>query len=121
MILTQRLSVTGVINTQVFDAGLASTEKEKKRLIGVALQVTGYADNKVQGYHERAKVFEINDTLIDLELATFLENESKPGPRITYQEVGLEIPAGETFKAAIQCGPTAKDLKGHYVYELIGG
>lgn len=121
MELKQLFRITGVANQITYDAGLASTETEKKKLLYVGIQTTGYADNDIQGYHERAKVFDIPDTLVDVEVAAFNENESKPGPRITQVEVGLDIPVGETFKVAIKCGATAKDLKGFYAYELIGG
>lgn len=121
MILTQLFRVTGVVNDIAYDTGLSSTTTEKKRLIGVGLQVTGYAGNDVQGYHERAKVFDIPDTHIDVELAAFNEDESKPGARLNYKEVGLDVPVGETFKAAIKCGATAKDLIGYYDYEIIAG
>ena len=121
MEIKQLFRVTGVANDIAYDTGLSSTDAEKKRLLYIAIQVTGYADNDVQGYHERAKIFDIPDTLIDLEPPAFTENESKPGPRITQIEVGLDIPVGETFKAAIKCGATAKNIKGFYAYELIGG
>ena len=121
MELKQLFRVTGVANQIAYDSGLASTETEKKRLLYVGIQVTGYSDNDVQGYHERAKVFDIPDTLIDVELPTFIEDESKPGPRITQVEVGLDIPVGETFKTAIKSGATPNDLKGFYAYELMGG
>jgi len=121
MELKQLFRVTGAANDIAYDAGLASTEKEKKRLLYIGIQVTGYADNDIQGYHERAKVFEIPDTLIDIEATTFDTNVSKPGARITQIEVGLDIPAGEVFKIAIKSGATAKNIKGFYAYEIIGG
>jgi len=117
----QLFRITGAANQIAYDTGVSSTETEKKRLLYLGVQLTGYADNDVQGYHERTKVFDIPDTLIDVELTTFNENESKPGPRITQVEVGLDIPVGETFKAAIKCGATAKNFRGFYAYELIGG
>jgi hypothetical protein len=122
MKFTQDFTITGVIAKETLDSiGLTSTEKEKKKLLGVFLQVSGYAKNKVVGYHEQTKVFTIYDTLIDVETAAFTENESKPGPRITYHEVGIELPIGQTFKVGIVCGATAKDLLGHYEYEIMGG
>jgi hypothetical protein len=32
--------------------------------------------------------------------------------------VGLDLPLGETFKIAIKCGATAKNVWGTYNYEL---
>jgi hypothetical protein len=119
MILRQPFKVTGVANQIEYDEGLISTAAEKKRLLSVHLLVTGYADNEIQGYHERAKAFGVPDRLVDVETDAFTENEAKPGARINDLEIGLEIPVGETFKVAIKCGATAKNLHGFYAYELM--
>lgn len=119
MVLTQLFRVTGVANTITYDAGLASTEAEKKRLLSVNLLVTNYKDNDVQGYHERAKVFDIPDRLLDMEDAGMSLNRAKPGARINEIEVALEIPIGEKFKVAISCGADVANLHGFYKYELI--
>jgi len=119
MSLTKLFRVTGVANKIQYDEGLESTAAEKKRLLKVHFLVNGYADNDVQGYHERAKVYDIPDRLIDMEADAFTTNYAKPGARINEIEVGLEIPVGEKFKAAIRCGATAKDLHGYYEYELM--
>lgn len=119
MIFRQLFRITGVANSIVYDSGLQSTEGEKKRLLSVNQVVTGYAGNDVQGYHERAKVLDVPDVLVDQETAAFTEDESKPGARINTFEIGLEIPVGESYKAAIKCGATAKNLIGFYEYELI--
>jgi len=57
--------------------------------------------------------------LIDVEADTYNTNLAKPGARINEIEVGLDIPAGETFKVAIKCGATPKNVHGYYAYELI--
>jgi len=119
MIFSQYFKVSGVANTIQYDDGLKSTEAEKKRLIAVKLVVDEIADNRVQGYHERARVFDFPDRLIDEETATGSINKAKPGARINEIEIGLDIPVGETFKVAIQCGATATDVMGAYIYELI--
>jgi len=121
MILSQIFRITGVASDEIEDAGITSTEKEKKRIVGVGLQVTGYAGNDVKSYHERTKIFEIPDTMIDLEATAFNTDLSKPGPRMTYKEVGLDLPVGETFNVSIKCGATNHNLIGYYDYELIGG
>lgn len=119
MILRQPFRLTGIINTIAYDEGLKSTEAEKKRLLSISLLVGGVSDNEVQGYHERAKVFGIPDRLIDVEGDAYNYNMAKPGARITEVEVGLEIPAGETFKIAIKCGAVLTEVFGCYNYELI--
>ena len=119
MILGQLFRVTGTANSIIYDGGLKSTEVEKKRLLSVNLLVSGHADNDIQGYQERAKVFDIPDRLLDVETDAFSYAYPKPGARINEIEVGLEIPVGEVFKVAIKCGATAKNLHGFYKYELM--
>jgi hypothetical protein len=119
MILRKPFKVTGVANEIAYDQGLPSTATEKARLLSVHLLITGYADNEIQGYHERAKAFGIPDRLLDVETDAYTEAEAKPGARINELEIGLEIPVGETFKVAIKCGATVKDVYGFYAYELM--
>jgi len=119
MILRQLFRITGVANAITYDDGLKSTEAEKKRLLSIDLLTSGVAGNDVQGYHERAKVYDIPDYLIDYEAGSDVANQAKPGLRMNNVEVGLEIPVGEVFKVAIKCGATAKNLYGCYNYELI--
>ena len=117
----QKISITGVANTITYDDGLKSTEAEPKRLIEVELVVDEVIDNDVQGYHERQKVFDVPDRLIDVETSTGSINTAKPGARLSAIDVNLDIPVGETFKLAIKCGATATDIKGCYVYEITKG
>lgn len=119
MIFRQYFKLTGVINTIAYDSGLTSTPTEKKKLLSVGLVVSDILDNQVQGYHEKAKVFDIPDRLIDEEDATGSINKAKPGARIGEIEVGIDIPIGEVFKVAIKCGAVAEDVYGTYNYELI--
>jgi len=118
MQFTQLFRVTGNANSITYDDGLKSTEAEKKRLLQVWVVTTGTAGNDLQGYHERAKVFDIPDYLIDYEAGSDVANQAKPGARINMIDVGLDIPVGEVFKVALKCGATAKNLAGCYVYEL---
>lgn len=118
MVLTQLFRVTGVANSIIYDGGLKSTEAEKKTLLSVHVVVNNYKDNDVQGYHERAKVFDVPDRLLDMEDEGMSLNRAKPGARINEIEVGLPIPVGETFKVAISCGANAANLHGFYKYEF---
>lgn len=119
MILRQLFRLTGVANSITYDDGLKSTEAEKKRLLSVWLLVSDYKDNDVQGYHERAKFFDIPDRLLDMENAGMSLDRAKPGARFNDIEVGLEIPVGEVFKVAIKCGADAAQVHGCYNYELM--
>lgn len=106
-------------NTIIYDSGLTSTPTEKKRLVSINLVLSSILDNQIQGYHEKAKVFDIPDRLIDVETDTFDYAYQKPGARINEIEVGLDIPIGEVFKLAIKIGATGADIYGTYNYELI--
>jgi len=114
----QLFRITGVANTIVYADALKSTEAEKKRLVSVRLLVNNYKDNDVQGYHERAKVFDLPDRLLDMEDNGLSLNRAKPGARINDLEVALDLPVGESFKVAIRCGADVSDVHGAYVYEL---
>ena len=121
MTLRQKFSIVASTNGVYYDdlGGLKSSEAEKKRLLSIWLVLSAVADNDIQGYLERAKIFDIPDRLIDVEDATGTINLSKPGARINEIEVALEIPAGEAFKIAAKTGATGATLKGCYNYELM--
>jgi len=117
----QAFRITGVANTITYDDGLKSTAAEPKRLAAVHIQMDAHAgtdDNEIQGYHERAKVFDIPEKLFPSEdvadtSSDVSEPRSKPVP------VDLDIPVGETFKVAIKCAATAVNVRGAYEYEMI--
>jgi len=121
MIFRQRFFVQGEVNDIIYDTGLKSTQAEKKRLLSVWLIADLILDNDIQGYHERAKVFDIPDRLIDMEVDAHTTNYAKPGARINEIEVGLDIPVGETFKVAVKSGAAASAIYGTYNYEIIAG
>lgn len=118
MIIREPFHIVGVANKITPDKGITSTAAEPKTIKSVSLLVTGYADNEIHGIHEKATPIKIPDRLIDVEVDAYNENEAKPGARISEIEVGLELPEGETFKMAIQCGATVKDVWGTYNYEI---
>jgi len=117
----QLIRITGATNAITYDDGLKSTEAEKKRLVACHIQMDGYAptdDNEVQGYHERAKVFDIPEKLFpsllySVEAAVLSEPMSKAIP------VDLDIPSGESFKVALKCSASNVNLRGAYEYEII--
>lgn len=121
MIFRQRFFVQGVINSIIYDAGLLSTQSEKKKLLSIWLISDLTLDNDIQGYHERAKVFDVPDRLVDVEIDAHTTNLAKPGARINEIEVGLDIPVGETFKIAVKSGAAASAIYGCYNYEIITG
>ena len=117
----QPFRITGVANSITYDTGLKSTESEPKKLITIHAQMAAYAgtdDNDLQGWHERAKVFEMPEKLIPSELAT--ATESKPAePRDRTIPVDIDIPIGETFKVALKCSATMTSVRGVYEYEIV--
>lgn len=121
MILRQKFYVAGVPSDIAYDTGLKSTQAEKKRLLSISIVASLTKDNDIQGYHEKAKVFEIPDRLVDVEIDAWTTNLAKPGARINEIEVGQEIPVGEVFKVAIKCGAVPSNIWGTYNYEIIAG
>lgn len=111
--------ITGVVNTVTFDTpGLQSSTENPKTLKSIIVQVSGYADNDVQGHHEREKIFDLPDKCIDTDEEGSTDKISKSFNRINEIPVGLEMPAGTSFQVAIRCGATNKDLIGAYRYEI---
>lgn len=121
MRLFQLFRVSGAANNITYDAGIKSTETEKKRLIAVHLELAAYAatdDNEIQGWQERAKIFEFPEKIFNAELA------AATAPANTRAKMGvipvdLEVPVGETFKIAIKCAATLNSLRGSYEYEIV--
>ena len=117
----QLFRITGVANAITYDSGLKSTETEPKRLVAIHVQSQAQAatdDNDVQGWHERAKVFELPEKLIATQLHTATA-QPQPDPNFTRIPVDIDIPVGETFKIANKCAATATNLRGVYEYEII--
>ena len=120
MIWHRELRITGSANATVFDDGLESTEKEPKILISILIQTSGYADNDIEGWLEKTKVFDLPDYLLDTtELAAATINPLS-AMRINEIPIQIDLAVGERFKVALRCGATTKNLKGAYVYEIKG-
>ena len=115
--LEKAFRITGQKNLTVFDAGLSSSKESQKRLIEVQVNVSGYADNTFEIWHERNRFITVPDkqlgTDADLGAANFPISTTK---RLSIQ-VDRDIPIGEKIQAAISCGATAKNVQGTYVYE----
>lgn len=121
MRLFQIFRITGVANSVIYDAGLKSTEVEKKRLIAVHLQMDKYAatdDNQVQGWLERAKIFELPEKMFPTELYSTVVSTTA-GVKMPSIPVDVDIPIGEIFKVAMSCAATAIDVRGAYEYEIL--
>lgn len=117
----QLIRITAGTNKVNYDGGLKSTAAEPKRLVACHIQMDKHAgtdDNDVQGYHERAKVFDIPEKLFPCCLtASVAPDKAEPTSKVI--PVDLDIPAGEIFKVAIKCSATNCNLRGAYEYEII--
>lgn len=117
----QLIRITGGANTITYDDGLKSTEAEKKRLLAVHIELTQYADtddNEIQGYHERAKVFDLPERLFNTE-ALAISVPANVRAKRDQVPVDLDIPVGESFKVAIKCASQPSNIRGAYEYEMI--
>lgn len=116
----QKFEVTGVASSTASDAGLESTEEERRHIDSVLLWVSGWAGNVVEIWLERELLAEIMDYHCQTDESSGSTNTQKDGGRELKFELGHDLPAGKTLKAKIRCGATNKNLKGSYVYRKIG-
>lgn len=112
-------TVTGVNNSTVLDDGLTSSQEAPKRLKSVMINVAAREGNKIQGWLEREKVFELPDTLIDTAELTGADTFPLSYNALNEIPVGVDMPVGTTFKVGIESGGTKSDLTGAYRYEII--
>ena len=119
MIYFQAFRITAIASDITYDAGLASTTEEPKRILSMLVQVEKYdSAADVRGYFEREKVCDVPSELIDTPESTGSTNTQKSINRINEIEVGMDLPIGSVFKAAIKCGAVDVDLVGAYRYEI---
>jgi len=111
--------VTGVASKTEYADGLTSSAEAKKRLISVMINVVAREGNKIQGWLEREKVFELPDALIDTQELTGADTFPLSGNAMNEIPVGVDMPVGTTFKVALESGATESDLYGAYRYEII--
>jgi len=117
----QLFRITGVANAITYDAGLKSSAGEPKRIVACHVQMALHAgsdDNEIQGYHERAKVFDIPEKMFPAE-ATADTTSDVSETRSKVIPVELDIPTGETFKIALNGSASDTQLRGMYEYEII--
>lgn len=119
MELAQSFSVTGSANSTVEDTGLASTEAEHKHCKKVLVYLSGIVANKIQLWLEREKLAEYYDYHFATVESTGSTNVQKGSTLLHEIPVDVDIPVGQTLKVALQCGATAKNLFGSYVFDLV--
>jgi len=117
--LYKAFRITGQANAEVQDEGIVSTEPEPKRILELIVNVSGYADNTVKAYVERKEMLSVPDYLLDTDADTGTANTLYSTTKLNRFEINLELPIGQKFYAAHLCGPTATNLRGVYVYEIM--
>ena len=111
--------VSGVANKTTYEDGLSSSAEAKKRLKGVIINVTKHTEQKVQGWLEREKVFELSAYNLDTQELTATTTFPKTMNKLNEIPVGVDMPIGTTFQVAVECGATKIDLYGAYRYEIV--
>jgi len=109
----------GVANTTTFADGITSSQEAPKRLISIMIHISVHIGNKVEGWLEREKVHELPDYLIDTQEEGSSNKHPKSMNKLNEIPVGVDMPVGSTFKAAITCGATPATIYGAYRYEII--
>jgi len=118
MMIYKGFKIAGVINTTVYDDGIGSTESEKRRLVEVLIAVSGVVGNVLHAFIGNERVIEnLYDYHLDTPDTTGAANVQRSTTKILRLPVDKELPTTDKFKLAIQCGATAKDVYGCYVYE----
>lgn len=111
--------ITGEDSKTVYDDGLTSSAEAPKRLKSIMINVVAREGNKIQGWFEREKVFELPDHLIDTQELVGSDDFPMSMNALNEIPVGLDMPVGTTFKVALESGGTHSDLYGAYRYEII--
>jgi len=116
----QHFTKTAVINTTTYADGISSSAEAPKRLKSVLINITTHSGDRVQGWLEREKVFDIPDYCIDTQELTGADTFPKSMNKINEIPVGVDMPVGSTFMVAVLCGGVATTIHGAYRYEIIG-
>ena len=114
----QAFAITGAANSTVYDSGIESTQAEPKTIRAVWLHVSGWAGNRAELWRDQSREAQLYDYLVPTEESTGGANTQKVTNRVARFEFNLSLDIGETFKAALNCGATAKNLFGAYEYEV---
>lgn len=116
----KNFKVTGKASTTIFDGGIESTEAERKRILGIIISLSGYGDNVIEINIDREKIAGISDYSLDTEADLGAANFPYSTSKMQFIELGHELDQGQTLQVGIKCGVTPKDVRGSYVYELMG-
>lgn len=110
--------ITGVANTETFDAGIESTVAEPKKLVRILVALSGYAANLVQIWRENQKLAEAYDYHFNTEANDGDTSTPYSTSKLNAIELDIAIPQGTRLKVALKCAATTKNLFGCYVYDI---
>lgn len=114
------IHVTGVQSKTVYDDGLTSSAEAPKRLKSILINTSIHDGNRIQGWLEREKVFDIPDYCIDTQEVVGAATMPMSMNKINEIPVGVDMPVGTTFALAIEHGAgSIEHLFGAYRYEII--
>ena len=111
-------NVTGVLNVTTYDDGLVSLVEEKKKIRAVIINSSATEGNVIEGWIGNTLVLEIYDYPLDTQEETAGATAPLSQNKINRIPLDIEIPAGQIFKIAINCGGTASNIFGAYEYEI---
>ncbi|MBA7630570.1 hypothetical protein ES703_38093 [subsurface metagenome] len=111
---------TAVINTTTHADGLTSSQEAPKRLKSILINITTHSGDRIQGWFEREKVFDIPDYCVDTQAVTATDVQPLSMNKINEIPVGVDMPVGSTFTVAVECGGVESTIHGAYRYEIIG-
>jgi hypothetical protein len=112
-------SVTGVANTETLDTGLTSTPEEARKLIGLMIEVSGWAGNKIVVYRDTEKLAELPDYLFHTDASPASTNVQYTTTGERFLPLEHDIKVGDFVKVGISCGATLKIVRGAYIYEVM--
>ncbi len=111
--------VTGEANKTIFDDGLISTVAEPKRLKAIIINVNTYNNNTIEGWIAIKRILEIPDDCLTTNDSTPTATYYRPTDKMFRIPIDEDIPAGSTFKIAINCGAALTSIDGAYEYEHV--
>lgn len=117
--LYKDFTITGVENNAEFDDGIISSEAERKNVLGVLINLTGYSDNIIEITIDREKIAGVPDYLLDTDADLGAANFPISTAKMQYIELNQELALGERLQAGIRCGAVAHNVRGAYVFELM--
>jgi hypothetical protein len=110
-------SIQGIANSTQFDIGIESTEKEKKRLVAVWVNVSQQVGNRVELWIEKSRIMSVPDWLLDTREQKTTANAMVSTTKIAELPINVELAVGERARLALACDATATRVDGVYVYE----